>query len=118
MSRGMVRGAAGAWLGLIVLQGLVGKTGSGAVGGMLNAVSGGIAKLTDPTVAGIPDLRPVVQPGGPGDPGGVVGQGSPAGDGGVVGTGRPSNPTPSPSLGRNVPGSYIPWPSVPGTLTA
>lgn len=117
MSRGMVRGAAGAWLGLIVLQGLVGKAGSGAVGGMLTAVGGAIGKLTDPTVAGIPDLRPVVQPGSAGD-GGVVGKGSPAGDGGVVGQGRPSNPTPSPSLGRDVPSSYIPWPSVPGTLTA
>jgi hypothetical protein len=55
MSRGMLRGAAGAWLGLIALQAVVSRGGTGVVGGLLSDVDGLVQRVLDPSVPAIPD---------------------------------------------------------------
>jgi hypothetical protein len=51
----MLRGAAGAWLGLVVLQTFTTNNGAGAVSGLLGAVDGLVKRALDPSVPAIPD---------------------------------------------------------------
>lgn len=55
MARGAVRGAVSAWLGLIVLQTVTSKGGSGKVAGAFDAVNSLVKRALDPGVAAIPD---------------------------------------------------------------
>lgn len=56
MRRGALKGAASAWLGLIVLQVATTNRGSGAVSGALAAVASVVERALSPDVAAIPDL--------------------------------------------------------------
>lgn len=55
MARGAFRGAAGVWLGLIALQVLTTREGSGKVAGAFDAVNSLVERALDPNVAAIPD---------------------------------------------------------------
>lgn len=51
----MLRGAAGAWMGLIVLQAATTSRGANTIGGLLGTVDGLVKRALDPTVPAIPD---------------------------------------------------------------
>jgi hypothetical protein len=55
VARGALRGAMSAWLGLIVLQTVTTKGGSGKVAGAFDAVNGLVERALSPAVAAIPD---------------------------------------------------------------
>lgn len=83
MARGGLRGAATAALGLIALQALVSKGGTGRVATLLDDVNGLVERMLDPSVPAIPDrstgavggtgagnsMNPNVANGGPATPG-------------------------------------------------
>lgn len=80
MARGMLRGAAAAWGGLIVLQALTQKNGADAVGGLMGAVDSIVKRALDPSVPLIPDhstdgSTPTVGPDGKPDGGKIDGRG-------------------------------------------
>lgn len=113
----MLRGAAGAWLGLVVLQGLTSKGGAGAVGGLLGTVTDLIDRALSPTVPAIPDhsIPLGVLPSDQGTAG--SGDSSPKlnPNGGLV----PGDPNGAPGGGPKTPltpTAYVP--GIPGTTTA
>jgi hypothetical protein len=53
--RGALRGAVAAWLGLITLEAIVSKGGSGKIAGAFTAVDGVVEHLLDPKVPLLPD---------------------------------------------------------------
>jgi hypothetical protein len=55
MARGMLRGAAVAWGGLIAVQALTSSRGADAASGLLGTVNGLIKRALDPSVPAIPD---------------------------------------------------------------
>jgi hypothetical protein len=55
VARGALRGAAGAWLGLIALQAVTTKRGSKQVSGLLTWVDSAVQRALSPDVAAIPD---------------------------------------------------------------
>jgi hypothetical protein len=57
VARGAVRGALGAWLGLITLQVVSSRGGSGKVAGAFDAVNSIVKRSLSPDVAAIPDYR-------------------------------------------------------------
>lgn len=57
MARGAVRGAVAAWLGLITLQAVASKGGSGRVASAFADLSGLVDRVIDPAVPAIPDRR-------------------------------------------------------------
>lgn len=57
MARGALRGAMSAALGLIALQAVSSKKGSGRISGLLTDVNGLVLRVLDPTVPAIPDRR-------------------------------------------------------------
>lgn len=62
MARGAFRGAAGACLGLVVLQVATTREGSGKVAGVLTAIDSLVRRAMDPTVPAIPDRSGAVAP--------------------------------------------------------
>lgn len=137
----MLRGAAAAWLGLVVLQAGTTKAGSGAVGGLLTTVDGLVKRALDPRVAAIPDHSTSsagttdsdgnYHPSIPGYLGGGTTTAPGSGTSGQssnpnyrpydpppTGQHNPQYDNPSSSPGGVLEGYQIPWPSVPGVLTA
>jgi hypothetical protein len=55
MSRGALRGMAAAWFGLITLEAVVSKGGSGKIAGAFTAIDGVVEHLLSPTVPLLPD---------------------------------------------------------------
>lgn len=57
MARGALRGAFAAWLGLIALQAVGTAGGSGRIAGAFTDANRLLARVLDPDVPAIPDLR-------------------------------------------------------------
>jgi hypothetical protein len=57
VARGAVRGAVTAWLGLIVLQVVTTKHGSGQIAGLFGVADSVVKRAMSPDVAAIPDYR-------------------------------------------------------------
>jgi hypothetical protein len=55
MARGAVRGALGAWLGLVALQVATTSGGSGRIAGAFGVLNGLVERALDPNVPAIPD---------------------------------------------------------------
>lgn len=71
MARGAVRGAMAAWLGLITLQVVTSRHGSGTVAGAFLALDSVVKRGLSPDVAAIPDHRngpPTTSTAGPAKP--------------------------------------------------
>jgi hypothetical protein len=102
MARGAVRGAMGAWLGLVALQALTSEGGSGKAAGLIDFLSSVVDRALDPTVPAIPDLAGASS-GPAADPGNPMATGAPRSPGTV--------PNPSlPSLPRSAPIIAAPFP--------
>jgi hypothetical protein len=109
-SRGALRGAFAAWLGLIALHAVSTRGGSGRVTEFFGDVNGLVSRVLDPDIPAIPDRRTgtatAAAPTGtaPPPPGAVAGR-APAGNGLQPGTGIPSSGVvfTSPSLQPRIP---------------
>lgn len=84
----MLRGVMTAWLGLIALQAVVSKGGSGRISELMGDVDRLLQRALDPTVPAIPDLRNGERWGS----GGTYTGGNTYGDPGNRDTGRPAGP--------------------------
>jgi hypothetical protein len=85
MAGGALRGALSAWLGLIALQAVSTKGGSGRIVELANSVSSFVDRALDPTIPAIPDLRS-------GETWGTAGPVGTFGTPGTRPTGRPAGP--------------------------
>jgi hypothetical protein len=117
----MLRGAAAAWMGLVVLQAVTTKRGADTVGGLLGTVDGLVKRALDPSVPAIPDHSKPLAPTGNAPGGGtkvVTPDGKPSG-GVLTPDGRYLPPTdatlPQPNAPKAQNESYVP--GIPGTTT-